>query len=161
VAELGEQARAALHEPEAELGATYELRYGGQAFELPISAGTAPQPDELREAFEAEHEDRYGYRDPDQTLELVTIRVTASTPPSQVSLRADEGDADFERGRRSAVLGGEEVEVEVLRGTAAPGTEVTGPAVLELPESTLLVPADWRGEVGDTGTVRLARDDER
>jgi N-methylhydantoinase A len=161
VAELGEQARAALHEPEAELGATYELRYRGQAFELPISAGTTPQPDDLREAFEAEHEDRYGYRDPDQTLELVTIRVTASTPPSQVSLRAGEGDADFERSRRRAVLGSEEVEVEVLRGTAAPGTEVTGPAVLELPESTLLVPADWRGEVGDTGTVRLARDDER
>jgi N-methylhydantoinase A len=161
VAELGEQARAALRESDAELGATYELRYRGQAFELPIAAGTAPQPEELREAFEAEHEDRYGYRDPDQTLELVTIRVTASTPPSEVALTAGESDAEFERGRRRAVLGGEEVEVEVLRGTAATGTEVAGPAVLELPESTLLVPAGWRGEVGDTGTLRLDRDRDR
>jgi N-methylhydantoinase A len=157
VEELGEQARAALHEPEAELTATYELRYRGQAFELPISAGTAPQPDELRDGFEAEHEERYGYRDSDQTLELVTIRVTASTPPSEVSLSAGDSDDDFERSQRMAILDGEQVEVAVLRGTAKPKTEVAGPAVVELPESTLLVPAGWRGEVGETGTIRLER----
>jgi N-methylhydantoinase A len=161
VEELGEQARAALHEESAELSATYELRYRGQAFELPVSADTAPAPDELREAFETEHEDRYGYRDSAQTLELVTIRVSASTQPSAATLSAGERDEDFERAQRTAVLGGEEVEVAVLRGTAAPGTELAGPAVVELPESTLLVPPGWRGEVGDTGTIRLERESRR
>jgi N-methylhydantoinase A len=161
VAELGGQARAALDESEAELGATYELRYRGQAFELPIASGTAPQPDELREAFEVEHEERYGYRDAEQTLELVTIRVTASTPAIDVTLTAGEREAGFERNRRTAILGGEELDVDVLRGSAAPGTEVAGPAVVELPESTLLVPAHWRGEVGETGTIRLELERER
>jgi N-methylhydantoinase A len=161
VAELGEQARAALDEPEAELGATYELRYRGQAFELPIESGTAPQPDELREAFEVEHEERYGYRDAQQTLELVTIRVTASTPAIDVTLAGGEREAGFERSRRTAILCGEELELDVLGGSAAPGTEVAGPAVVELPESTLLVPAHWRGEVGETGTIRLDLERER
>jgi N-methylhydantoinase A len=86
VAELGEKARAALGEPEAELQPTYELRYRGQAFELAVRA----QPDALREAFEAAHEERYGYRDPDGALELVTVRVTATVAGADVALEEFE-----------------------------------------------------------------------
>jgi N-methylhydantoinase A len=156
-AELGEQARRALHEPEAELAATYELRYRGQAFELPIAGPVGADPAKLREAFEAEHADRYGYSDPEQTLELVTIRVTATTPAIDVALADGARGDELERMRRPAVLGGAEVELEVLRGAPPPGLEVQGPAVLELPEATLLVPQAWSGEVGRTGTVRLER----
>jgi N-methylhydantoinase A len=155
VAELGEQARRALKEGDAELHPTYELRYRGQAFELAINAGTTPRPEELREGFEAMHEDRYGYSDPEQTLELVTIRVTATVPGVDVALAQADEDSKITRGRRTAVLGGSEVELEILRGAPPPGTDVSGPAVLELPESTLLVPPGWSGEVDQTGTVRL------
>ena len=86
VEELGAQARAALGEPAAELVATYELRYRGQAFELSIAAPTDSAPAQLREAFEAEHEDRYGYSDSEQILELVTIRVTATVAGAEVKL---------------------------------------------------------------------------
>jgi N-methylhydantoinase A len=37
----------------------------------------------------------------------------------------------------------------------AAGTSVEGPAVIELAESTLLVPEGWAGEVDDTGTIHL------
>ncbi len=57
----------------------FELRYRGQSFELPIAAPATARPDELRQAFEAEHEQRYGYADADQELQLVTIRVAAAT----------------------------------------------------------------------------------
>ena len=159
VVELGERARRALGDAGAELSATYELRYGGQAFELAIEGDTAPQPAELRTAFEAAHEDRYGYSDPEQVLELVTIRVTATTPGVDVAL----GQAGEDRAvtdppaRRRALLGGVDVELEVLRGAPAPGTAIAGPAVVELPESTLLVPPAWSGAVEDTGTIRLTR----
>jgi len=153
LAELGEQARRALGDADAELRVTYELRYRGQAFELPIAASLEPDPGELREAFEAEHQDRYGYSDPDQELELVTIRVTATVPGVDVEL-AEEG-GEVSRGRRHATLDGEEIELEVLRGTPPPGTPVSGPAVVELPESTLLAPAGWSGEVDETGTIVL------
>jgi N-methylhydantoinase A len=157
VAELGEQARAALSEGDAQLSATYELRYRGQAFELAITGSTEAQPDELREAFEAEHEELYGYSDSEQTLELVTIRVTATVAGADVELAAAEQDDEPERETRRATLGGEQVELEVLRGTPAPGTAIEGPAAIDLPESTLVVPAQWSGEVDDGGTIHLER----
>ncbi len=176
VAELGSAAREQLHEPEADLRAVYELRYRGQAFELAVPGALEPDPAELREAFEALHEERYGYRDADQELELVTLRVSATLPGADVSVGSDgadsaksadansggespggrfSGDDGLERGRRTATLDGEEIELTVLRGTPPPGTSIEGPAVVELPESTLLVPAGWAGDVDDTGTIHV------
>ena len=154
--ELGDQARQELQEPDATCSAVYELRYRGQAFELAVAAGLDATPDRLRDAFEAMHEERYGYRDPEQELELVTLRVSASIPGADASLDARGGDAgELQRGRREAWIGGETVDLEVLRGTPAPGSEIAGPAVVELPESTLLVSPGWRGEVDDHGTIHL------
>jgi N-methylhydantoinase A len=162
VAELGAAAREQLHEPEAELRAVYELRYRGQAFELAVEGALEPDPADLREAFEALHEDRYGYRDSDQDLELVTLRVSATMPGADVSLGAGDGgeagEEEPERGTRTATLDGEEVELAVLRGSPAPGTAIEGPAVIELPESTLLVPGGWEGEVDGTGTIHIRRE---
>jgi N-methylhydantoinase A len=157
VAELGRRARSALGEDDAELTATYELRYKGQAFELAVSASTEPEPERLREAFEAQHEDRYGYSDSEQTLELVTIRVTATLPGADVTLAASGDDVDVDHGTRKATIGGEQVGLEVLRGAPAPGTEIKGPAAIDLPESTLIVPAPWSGEVDETGTIHLTK----
>jgi N-methylhydantoinase A len=157
VATLGREAREALGDAGAELRATYELRYRGQAFELAIPGSTTPRPEQLRQEFEAAHEDRYGYSDPEQRLELVTIRVTATAAGSDVALaEADEGQA-VTWSRRRATLGGEQLEIEVLRGAPPAKTEVAGPAVVELPESTVLVPPDWSGRVENTGTLLLRR----
>jgi N-methylhydantoinase A len=142
---------------DAEIHATYELRYRGQSFELSISAPTDATPAQLREAFEAEHEDRYGYSDPEQTLELVTIRVTATTAGAEVTLGRGDSEQELERGSRRAQVGGEEVELQVLRGLPAPGVRAHGPVVFELPESTVLVPPGWHAEVDDTGTVVVER----
>jgi N-methylhydantoinase A len=161
VAELGTAAREQLHEPEAELRAVYELRYRGQAFELAVEGALEPDPAELREAFEALHEERYGYRDAEQALELVTLRVSATMPGADVSLDEAAGahdgarDPEPERATRTATLDGEAVEVAVLRGSPAPGSAIEGPAVVELPESTLLIPHRWAGEVDATGTIHL------
>ncbi|HEX3688075.1 MAG TPA: hydantoinase/oxoprolinase family protein [Solirubrobacteraceae bacterium] len=158
-AELGAAAREQLHEPDAELRGVYELRYRGQAFELAVDGTLTPDPAELREAFEARHEERYGYRDDDQELELVTLRVSATMPGADVSLGetgdAEDRDADPEPTTRTATLDGEEVELAVLRGSPAPATAIAGPAVVELPEATLLVPEGWAGEVDDTGTIHI------
>ncbi len=156
VAELGERARRALGEPEAALGATYELRYRGQAFELAIRGSTTPALGELREAFEREHDDRYGYRDAEQKLELVTIRVSATVPGAELELTA-AGAPPIQRGRRAATLAGAELELEVVRGAPSPGTEIAGPAVVELAEATLLVPPLWSGSVDEAGTIMLER----
>ncbi len=162
-AELGAVAREQLHEPDAELRAVYELRYRGQAFELPVAGALEPDPADLREAFESLHEERYGYRDGDQELELVTLRVSAIMPGADVSL-GETGDGDpeneVERSTRTATLDGEEIKLAVLSGTPPPGMTIEGPAVVELPESTLLVPPGWAGDVDDTGTLHLRAEGE-
>ncbi len=157
--ELGQQARAALGEAgaDAPLHATYELRYRGQAFELSVRAGTEASPEALRDAFEAEHRDRYGYSDSEQELELVTVRVSATTPAAEVPLTAERADRSPRRTERPAVLGGEGLEIEVVSAVPDPGTALSGPVVIELPESTLLIPHGWSGEVMDSGTIRLER----
>jgi N-methylhydantoinase A len=155
-AELGGQARDALGEPEAELRAVYELRYRGQAFELPVAGATEPAFKDLREGFEVEHEERYGYRDGEQELELVTIRLTATVESSALELHAEDSETP-RHSRRRATLGASQTELEVWHGAPSPGDEIDGPAVIELAESTLLVAPDWRGSVHDTGTIVLER----
>jgi N-methylhydantoinase A/oxoprolinase/acetone carboxylase beta subunit len=100
-----------------EVRVTYELRYEGQAFELPVEADPAPDPAELRRAFDRAHEDRYGYADPASRLELVTVRVTVALPGAEPRPAAWDG---------------------------LPGDVVKGPEVVRLPGSTLVVAEGWR-----------------
>ena len=158
--ELAEQAReqlGAAGEEDVRLSATFELRYRGQAFELPVAGALHADPGELRDGFERLHDERYGYRDADQELELVTLRVSAEIPGADVELAAeDDGDRPGEeRHSRAATLGGERIELRVHRGGPPPGTGLAGPAVVELAESTLLIAPGWHGEVDDTGTIHL------
>jgi N-methylhydantoinase A/oxoprolinase/acetone carboxylase beta subunit len=161
------------------LSATFELRYRGQAFELPVAGALHPDPHELRDAFEALHDERYGYHDPDQELELVTLRVSAEIPGVDVELAAGDDqptpadgngredgsrssppsrDASDPPSTRTATLGGSEIQLRVFRGAPAAGTKLAGPAVVELPESTLLVPPRWAGKVDSNGTIHLHSD---
>jgi N-methylhydantoinase A len=160
---LAAQARQQLGDDAGvELSATFELRYRGQAFELPVADELHPDLADLRERFERLHEDRYGYRDPEQELELVTLRVSATIPGTEVELGADPRNSETngngahaERPTRTATLNGEPIQLQVIGGAPSPGTAISGPAVVELPESTLLVPPGWSGEVDPTGTVHL------
>jgi N-methylhydantoinase A len=109
---------------EPELEVAWDVRYRGQSHELTVRADG---PDDLREAFEALHEERYGHRDPDGAIELVTVRVTGRLPAAPVAFESGGGEA------------------------------VTGPAVVALPEATLVVPEGWSGAPDETGTLILER----
>ncbi len=155
VAALRDQLAEGLADARTEV--VYELRYRGQAFELPVEAGESPGPEELAEAFAAEHERRYGYRDADAPVELVNVRLAVVQPgPEPRPVAADEGE--LERDTRRARFGGEWVEAEVLRGEPPAGTSAAGPCVFELPEATLVLPPGWHAEVDDAGTIAARKD---
>ena len=101
-----------------------DLRYHGQSHELTVRGG---DEHDLRERFEALHEERYGHRDPEGEVELVTVRVTGRLP------------------------------AQPLEFGAAAGERVEGPTVVRLPEATLVVPEGWSGATDDTGTLILER----
>ncbi len=141
VQRLADRGRQELDAPDAEVRPTYELRYAGQAFELPIESGSTPEPTELREAFDDAHEERYGYRDPDAELELVTVRVAVALPGANVE--ASEPEQAKWRESRRARFGDRWLDTQVL---GAGALELEGPAIVELPGSTLVIPPGWSGQ---------------
>ncbi len=76
--------------------------------------------------FHDVHEERYGYADRDAPIELVTVRRTWREPGPEVDLRGSNAEH-----------------------------RATGPDVLRLPETTIVVPDDWTATEDDAGTVRL------
>jgi N-methylhydantoinase A len=171
------RASGELDEPAQRIGLRYELRYVGQSFELTVDeeielgdgfgGGVVPAADtprvdsqamcdplRLREAFEAEHEQRYGYRDANAEVELVNVRVSAigSRPALRLSVATDEQPM---RKSKLVAFAGEWLEAELWRGNLPVGTQVCGPALCAMPESTLFVPPGWSGAVDEHGTVVL------
>lgn len=148
----GKGAGAAGAAPDAEPEVVYEMRYAGQAFELPVPGTTRPDPADLAERFERAHEERYGHRDPEGEVVLVHVRLAMVAPgPRPRPAAAPEGR--LERGARQARFGGEWVETPVLRGEPAAGTRAEGPAIFELPEATFVVAPGWSAAVDETGTI--------
>ncbi|HEV7882276.1 MAG TPA: hydantoinase/oxoprolinase family protein, partial [Solirubrobacteraceae bacterium] len=72
--ELAGAARATLGAPDARVELAHDVRYRGQAHELTVRDLAQPELAALREAFDALHDERYGYRDDGTPIELVTIR---------------------------------------------------------------------------------------
>jgi N-methylhydantoinase A/oxoprolinase/acetone carboxylase beta subunit len=107
----------------------WDARYRGQSFELTLR-DVAPDPQAIAEAFATAHEERYGYRDPDGEVEIVTVRRTDREPGPDIDWSAP----------RDAVEG-----------------DLRGPRVVALPEATLVIPEGWTGDVDDAGTILLER----
>jgi N-methylhydantoinase A len=154
VASLRDQLAAGMDDANVEV--VYGLRYAGQSFELPVPGAEEPDPAELADRFAAEHERRYGYRDPDSEVELVNVRVAVAVPGPSPEPEAAAGDG-LERGTRRARFGGEWLEATVLRGEPEAGTRAEGPCIFELPEATLVLPPGWRAEVDTRGTILSER----
>jgi N-methylhydantoinase A len=136
-----------------------DLRYVGQehTIAIPVREPGLLSGDfsELRAAFDAEHDQRYGQAAPDERLEIVNVRlvVTAAradtlaerwlseswTPEAAVPDQSrDVVFADAARPVRTRI---------VWRPSLAAGARIEGPAVIEEPNATTLI------YPGDTATV--------
>ncbi len=138
--------------PGADPEVTYEMRYAGQAFELPVPGSTEPDPADLCERFARAHEERYGHRDPEGEVVLVDIRLAMVVPgpePRPVAAPRER----LERGSREVRFGGDWIETPVLRGEPVAGARAAGPVVFELPEATLVLSPGWEAEVDGAGTI--------
>ena len=152
--ELEAAAREDLDEPECERQA--DLRYRGQSFELTVDA--VEDPGTLTERLHDAHEGRYGYRLEEEPVDVVNVRLTAIVRREKPALEEGEPDGEPEAGRRRASFDGEWVEAPVLdRARMGRGSEVEGPAIIELAEATCVVPPGWGGGVDHAGTLVLER----
>jgi N-methylhydantoinase A/oxoprolinase/acetone carboxylase beta subunit len=100
-----------------------DCRYRGQSHEL-----TVPSVAE----FHDEHRRRNGYARPDDAVEVVAIRATATRPPAVAADDVPAPSRDLEH-------------------------EVRGPAVLAEPDCTVWVPEGWVARPGEAGALVLRR----
>jgi N-methylhydantoinase A len=133
-----------------------DLRYGGQSFELTVEADSL---EKLEERFHEAHEQRYGYRMGDESVELVNVRLIATVPVEKPEPEEPRAEGDAESGRREANFDGEWQETPILdREWMGKGAEVAGPAIVEFTESTCVVRPGWRGAVDGVGTLVLEKE---
>ncbi len=132
-----------------------DLRYGGQSFELTVDAD---DPGELEARFHAAHEGRYGYKMPDEPVELVNLRLVATVPVEKPGLDEPGPSGEAGAGRREANFDGGWREVPVFdREKMGKGSEVEGPAIVEFKESTCVVRPGWGGTVDGVGNLILEK----
>jgi N-methylhydantoinase A len=170
VTELRESAGANLTDARAEV--VYGMRYAGQAFELDVPGGVAPDPSDLIARFEETHESRYGHRDPESEVVLVDIRLALvlDGPGRELgmALTHEQRGGSFgpsptpsngsgDEGSRPVHFDGEWIDTPVLRGAPEPGRTAQGPVVFELPEATLVLPPSWSATVDAYGSINATR----
>jgi N-methylhydantoinase A len=138
-----------------------DLRYAGQSFELTVSVDGEFDAECVERRFHEAHETAYGYRMSDP-VELVSVRATAVVERDAPTVTYS-GDTDALRETRVAFFEGRFCDTPVYdRESLSAGFEVSGPAILEQDESTVVVPPAWGGAVRSDGTLVLTtRGDDR
>ena len=144
-ASSAEEGRRDLGEPEAELRASYELRYAGPGVRAAGGGGARPRPTDVRERFERAHEARYGYADPGAELELVTVAGAATPGGGAAGARARGPARRARAGPCSRAIG----SIPPCRGEGARGPAVFDAARLDARGAARMARAVRAGRGGD------------
>ena len=135
-----------------------DLRYGGQAFELVVPwADPAAGLDALVADFHTMHRQRFSYANPDDAVELVTVRLAAVgrlTRREAVAPAAAAGAG--QAGRRRVFVGGAWEELPVYARGGLPGA-VVGPALVQEDYTTIFIAPGWDCRAGDAGDLIARR----
>ena len=125
-----------------------DLRYVGQGYELqvPLRGGDSTIGDlgDIAEQFSRMHEDNFGYRMPNDAVEVVNLRLTAIGVTAKPQLReeplAGEDASQALGGTRRMYMEGAYREVAVYDRTGLRcGNRLDSPAVVEQLDSTTVV----------------------
>ena len=136
-----------------------DLRYAGQEFTVPVPV----EHDELvralaapiRHRFDATHDKRFGHSAPQESVELVNLRLTMRAARQTVHLpMLPSGPAPAPIDRRPIMLRAEPVECSVYRREALPaGACLTGPCAIEEHGSTTILFDRDTAQVSETGEI--------
>ncbi|MCI2418324.1 hydantoinase/oxoprolinase family protein [Saccharopolyspora sp. K220] len=129
-----------------------DMRYAGQSHELRINV---VEQDDIAELLHTAHRESYGYAMRDEKVEVVTLRVIAQGEPILA-----EPPQDWDQGRperkpdREIGIGDRMVRAQIIsRAALRPGDEVSGPALIEQPDTTTLLADDEVAAVDDVGNL--------
>jgi len=113
----------------------------------------------IEQAFHAEHDRRNGTHDAASRVEIITWGVRVEIPRhEQLSDEvAASGESTVHR-TDPIVFGGRVEETPRYRGvTLSPGQSIPGPAIIDLPTTTVVVPPEWDADLDDRSNIYLNR----
>lgn len=139
--------RESIPSNDREIQVALDLRYQGQAYELPISTASHLDSDAWHEAvsrFHAEHKRRYGFDQPFARVEVVTLRVTAigNLPKLTFEPTPDEGEdaSSAVTSEAGVYFNGQFHDTKHYdRERLRPGNRVEGPAVVTQSDCTTVL----------------------
>ena len=142
-----------------------EMRFVGQAFEVPVALDPAGLESltakELKRLFgEAHHRIYFHGAAAEKAIEAVSFRLGVTAPLADVP-RLREVPADGSPAADIEIFDGRHRQAGrvMARASLAGGTRTLGPALLEDETSTILVPAGWMAAVDGQDNLIIRRED--
>ncbi len=143
---------------------TLEMRFVGQAFEIPVSLEAAEVEELTQEGLhaafsEAHHRVYFHDLPPGKAAEIVSFRIGLTQPAETLpAFPALAGSASAGASTHTIFDGRGRARARLLdRSGLASGKAVRGPAILEDVTSTIYIPAGWSGKVGAGNNLILTR----
>jgi N-methylhydantoinase A len=141
-----------------------DLRYRGQAFELNVPWGDTPIDEsgigEICLRFHAQHAQRFSYANPEDAVELVTLRLAAigRMVRPQISTAELSSAGGAAAGRRRVYVDGQWRDVAVWRRDAITASlEISGPAIVDEDYTAIFVAPGWSLALGRDGHLVATR----
>jgi N-methylhydantoinase A len=142
-----------------------DARYPRQSYELrvPVPPSTVDKAslEKIAESFHARHRKTYGHQNRDEPVQLVNVRIAAigAIPALLVRNRTSPQGTNPVKSERQIWFR----ETGAIRATIydrrlmPSGLTLSGPAVIESLDSTILVPPDWQAKMNQDGFILLQR----
>ena len=142
-----------------------DARYPRQSHELAVPVPARPVDaaalGEIAQAFHDRHLHTYGHDNRSEPVQIVSVRLTAIGATAPLAIRdsvARAGTDALKAKRQLWFRDSGVVDATIYERKRMPaGFAVTGPAVIESLESTILVPPGWQAEMNADGFVLLTR----
>lgn len=139
-----------------------DMRYEGQSHELtiPVEPYTDGLLDESTHRFEERHEQEFGYRMQDKTIEWVTARVTGIVehPMSTRGKQFHSGESEAVDLREVTLMDGSRAKADVFRRELlGQDTLIKGPAIIEQVDTTTWIGNGWEGQQSAEGALWIRR----
>lgn len=138
------------------------MRYAGQFFSIDVALDEPLSTAATEQAFHAEHQRIYAHSDTGAPVEIVELRLrligTLPTPTGGARQTADKGTAVPYGSRPLRLDAGTTAAASLYRrADLATGATLSGPALIEQADTSILVPAGYTASVGQTGELVIVK----